>query len=204
MCCIELRQIECSVGVKIVSNSVIIKTVWVVCIAVLLAGNFLLGISHRHLDHLHLSADQCQLHHLVLHYLSYVDRYHHLIILGNKCVSLLIQFFFHAASPNVTAVVTSSYFVCCALCIDYLLSTCISRLSFIYRRHAMMDPFIREPLPDFPPFPPRHHAPRPPAPAAASSAVPPPPAVDCRILVVNVKQRFVQLCCCRDKNAIIK
>jgi len=51
-----------------------------------------------------------------------------------------------------------------------------------------MEPFAREPLPDFPPFPPHPH---PPAPGPMSSAVPPPPAVDCRILVLNAKQRFV-------------
>jgi len=55
-----------------------------------------------------------------------------------------------------------------------------------------MEPFAREPLPDFPPFPPPHHpVPLPPGPMP--SAAPPPPAVDCKILILNPKQRFVLL-----------
>jgi len=62
---------------------------------------------------------------------------------------------------------------------------------FIRRRHSMMEPFVREPLPDFPPLPPRH----PPGPVhpPAGPPVPPLPAVDCRILVLNAQLRFVEL-----------
>lgn len=57
----------------------------------------------------------------------------------------------------------------------------------IFRRHSMMEPFVREPHPDFPPLPP-HHPPGPVHPAPLPS-VPPLPAVDCRILVLNAQLR---------------
>jgi len=70
----------------------------------------------------------------------------------------------------------------------------------ICRRHSAMEPFGREPLPDFPPLAPRHPAgPMHAVPVHPVPPVPPLPAVDCRILILNAQLRFVlleKLWCC--------
>jgi len=75
----------------------------------------------------------------------------------------------------------------CIVCIFCTVVLYVGCLSFCVRRHTMI-----EPLPEFPPLPPHH---RPPPPAPVTPAAPPPPAVDCRILVLNGKQRSLLLCC---------